>query len=175
MRRRLSLGVSLSGGSRFVLLDEPTTGLDPVSRANIWRIVERAKRRRRSLLLTTHAFEEAERLADTVAIMHKGRLRAHGTVSQLTASAGSHYTLRVAFALASRADIDECVRSVAPHAERVRLFDTMGTWHIAKRDASDRLWRFSELYRALQASKLVLDFSLSDIGLTAVFESIVCE
>ena len=144
-----------------------------MSRANIWRIVERAKRRKRSLLLTTHAFEEAERLADTVAIMHHGRLRALGTVAQLASSAGSHYLLRVAFAPEQRDSVVADVLAVTPHAERVRLFDGMGTWRIAKRDDSGQQWRFSTLYRALKANERVIDFSLSDVGLTEVFEGIV--
>jgi ABC-type multidrug transport system ATPase subunit len=175
MRRRLSIGVALSGGSRFVVLDEATTGVDIVSRANIWQIIERAKRRRRSILLTTHAFEEAEKLADLVAIMHKGELRALGTLDQLVESAGSHYVLRVAY---NRADVEAVRRDIAamaPHAIVVRLFESVGTWEIAKRDASGATWRFSRLFAALRANERVLDFSLSDVGLTQVFESIVQE
>lgn len=76
----LSIGVALCGASDIVFLDEPSTGLDPVSRANIWRIVARAAAKGTSILLTTHAFEEASALARRIAIMHAGELRAIDTV-----------------------------------------------------------------------------------------------
>jgi len=175
MRRRLSIGVALSGGSRLVVLDEATTGVDIVSRANIWQIIERAKRHRRSILLTTHAFEEAEKLADLVAIMHKGELRALGTISQLTESAGSHYMLRVAYRREEIEQVRRDIAQIAPHARVVRLFDSVGTWAIAKRDDAGKNWCFSKLFGELKQNRRVLDFSLSDVGLTQVFESIVQE
>ena len=101
------------------------------------------------------------------------RLRALGTVAQLASSAGRHYLLRVAFAPAERERVAADVLRVTPHAERVRLFDGMGTWRIAKRDDCGQQWRFSALYRALRANERVRDFSLTDVGLTEVFESIV--
>jgi ABC-type multidrug transport system ATPase subunit len=173
MRRRLSIGVALSGGSRFVVLDEATTGVDIVSRANIWQIIERAKRHKRSILLTTHAFEEAEKLADLVAIMHKGELRAHGTLAELTETAGSHYILRVAYKREDVAAVQRAVAAIAPHAQVERLFDSVGTWSIAKRDAGGVQWRFGVLFAAMRANPLVQDFSLSDVGLHQVFEHIV--
>jgi len=78
MKRRLSLGVALTGDSRFIVVDEPTTGLDPASRRALWRILARA-RHGRAVLLTTHDMQEAETLANRIAIMTHGRLRCLGS------------------------------------------------------------------------------------------------
>ena len=81
--------------------------------------------------------------------------------------------LRVTFSPEQREEVAQDVLKVTPHAEQVRLFDSMGTWRIAKRDDSGQQWRFSKLFRALKANERVHDFSLTDVGLTEVFESIV--
>jgi ABC-2 type transport system ATP-binding protein len=73
-QRRLDLGLSLVGRPRVIFLDEPTTGFDPVSRADAWALIERLRDDGTTVLLTTHYLEEAERLADRVAILRDGRL-----------------------------------------------------------------------------------------------------
>ena len=83
--RRLDLACTLLGDPEVVLLDEPTTGLDPQSRRRVWDIVATLRDRGRSVLLTTHHLEEAEELADRVAIMHAGRIVREGTPAQLGA------------------------------------------------------------------------------------------
>ena len=87
MKRRLSIGVALSGESQFIVVDEPTTGLDPASRRALWRILARA-RKGRSVLLTTHDMTEAETLATRIAIMTHGRLRCLGS-QQVRVALGS--------------------------------------------------------------------------------------
>jgi ABC-2 type transport system ATP-binding protein len=81
--RRLDLACTLLGDPEVVLLDEPTTGLDPESRRRVWDLVASLRDRGRSVLLTTHHLEEAEQLADRVAIMHAGRIVREGTTAQL--------------------------------------------------------------------------------------------
>lgn len=71
-KRRLSLGMALVGGSKLIFLDEPTSGLDPVSRHGIWNILENLKKDNRTMVLTTHHLDEAEVLADRIAIMSRG-------------------------------------------------------------------------------------------------------
>ncbi|MGH9809864.1 MAG: ABC transporter ATP-binding protein, partial [Terriglobia bacterium] len=74
MKRRLDLGASLVGAPRLLLLDEPTTGLDPQSRRQLWERIETMKKAGRSVLLTTHSMEEAQAICDRVAIMDHGRI-----------------------------------------------------------------------------------------------------
>jgi len=82
-RRRLDLAMTLIGRPRIVFLDEPTTGLDPRSRRTVWRIVRDLVDGGTTILLTTHYLEEADRLADRVALLDHGRLVAEGTPEEL--------------------------------------------------------------------------------------------
>jgi ABC-2 type transport system ATP-binding protein len=83
MRRRLDLAMTLVGSPRIIFLDEPTTGLDPRSRRTVWRIVRELVDEGVTVLLTTHYLEEADRLADRVAVLDRGRVIAEGTPDQL--------------------------------------------------------------------------------------------
>ena len=88
MKRRLSVALSTIGDCDFILLDEPTTGMDPVSRRFVWRHIDAIKEGR-VVLLTTHAMEEADLLADMVAIVRKGELAAFGSPLELKSEFGS--------------------------------------------------------------------------------------
>ena len=94
-KQRLSLACALVGDPEVLFLDEPTTGLDPVSRRQIWEIVERLKERGRTVLLTTHYMEEAARLCDRVAIIDRGRILAEGAPAALVASLGAEHVIEV--------------------------------------------------------------------------------
>lgn len=83
-KRRLALAVALIGQPRLVFLDEPTTGMDPQARQATWAIIQGLRERGTTVLLTTHLLDEAERLADRVAIIDRGRLVALGTPRELT-------------------------------------------------------------------------------------------
>jgi ABC-2 type transport system ATP-binding protein len=87
-RRRLDLGASLVGGPRLLLLDEPTTGLDPVSRREVWDAVRMLAAGGTDILLTTHYLDEADELADQAVVIDHGRAVASGTVSELKAGIG---------------------------------------------------------------------------------------
>lgn len=83
MRRRLDIAMSLIGDPAVTFLDEPTTGLDPEARIDVWEIVQELAGRGTTVLLTTQYLEEAEQLADRIAILRDGRIIANGTLAEL--------------------------------------------------------------------------------------------
>jgi ABC-2 type transport system ATP-binding protein len=85
-RRRLDLALAILGDPEVLFLDEPTTGLDPESRHATWRLVRGLLAEGTTVLLTTHYLEEAEELADRIAIMQAGRIVREGTVAEVTAA-----------------------------------------------------------------------------------------
>ena len=120
-RRRLDLGASLVGAPRLLLLDEPTTGLDPVSRREVWDAVRGLAATGTGILLTTHYLEEADELADQVVVIDHGRAIASGTLSELKASVGRD-VIEVAVADAAQlelvADVLQRVAAAAPRLDR---------------------------------------------------------
>ena len=83
MRRRLDIAMSLIGQPKVIFLDEPTTGLDPEGRIEVWQVVKELAKQGTTVLLTTQYLEEAEHLADRIAILHQGRIIANGTLAEL--------------------------------------------------------------------------------------------
>jgi ABC-2 type transport system ATP-binding protein len=88
-RRRLDLGIALVGDPELVFLDEPTTGFDPRARRQAWETIRSLRGLGKTILLTTHYLDEAERLADRVAVLSQGRIVAAGTPAELTGSVPS--------------------------------------------------------------------------------------
>lgn len=88
MRRRLDLAASLIGEPQVLFLDEPTTGLDPVGRIELWNFIKNLAREGTTILLTTQHMEEAEQLADEVTVIDRGHVIAKGTVTQLKSKIG---------------------------------------------------------------------------------------
>ena len=99
-KQRLAMACSLVGDPDLLFLDEPTTGLDPQARRHLWDLVDQLRSAGRTIILTTHYMEEAERLCDRVAIMDHGRIIALGTPQQLIASTGGEHI--VEFAVTAR-------------------------------------------------------------------------
>lgn len=83
MRRRLDLAMSLVGTPRIIFLDEPTTGLDPQGRLEVWKMIRELAAGGTTVFLTTQSLDEAEQLADHLAILHEGRIIAQGTLAEL--------------------------------------------------------------------------------------------
>jgi len=83
MRRRLDIAMSLIGNPQVIFLDEPTTGLDPQARLEVWQAVKELAAHGTTVLLTTQYLDEAEHLADRIAILHEGRIIANGTLAEL--------------------------------------------------------------------------------------------
>jgi ABC-2 type transport system ATP-binding protein len=83
MRRRLDIAMSLIGSPPVIFLDEPTTGLDPQSRLEVWSSIKKLAEQGTAVLLTTQYLDEAEQLADRIGILHQGRIIANGTLAEL--------------------------------------------------------------------------------------------
>lgn len=83
MRRRLDIAMSLIGTPKLIFLDEPTTGLDPEGRIEVWKIVKELAQGGTTVFLTTQYLDEAEQLADKIAILHEGKIIASGTLAEL--------------------------------------------------------------------------------------------
>ena len=92
-RQRLAMACALAGDPDLLFLDEPTTGLDPQARRQLWDLVDDLKRSRRTVILTTHYMDEAERLCDRIAVMDRGRVIATGTPRDLIASLGAEHVV----------------------------------------------------------------------------------
>ena len=113
--QRLSIALALVNDPDLVFLDEPTTGLDPQARLNIWTVIEGIRQRRKTVVLTTHYMEEAERLCDRVAVIDRGRIVALDTPPRLIAEHAPGTTIE--FALVPGLD-PEALRAL-PGVERV--------------------------------------------------------
>jgi ABC-2 type transport system ATP-binding protein len=136
-RQRLALACALVGDPALLFLDEPTTGLDPQSRRQLWELIERFKADGRAILLTTHYMEEAERLCDQVAIVDHGRVIALGTPRALVASLSAEHVVEFATA-PGEAVREEALRQVDGVEAAVRHGDTYRI-------------RAAELHRAIPA------------------------
>jgi ABC-2 type transport system ATP-binding protein len=121
MRRRLDLAVSLVASPPVLFLDEPTTGLDPRSRADLWEVLRGLVRDGTTLLLTTQYLEEADHLADEIVVIDKGRVIAAGTPTQLKDEAGRASVVVTVSAVADLHRAAELLRQHAPevHVEQV--------------------------------------------------------
>ncbi len=130
-RQKMGLALSLVNDPQLLFLDEPTTGLDPQARRAVWEVIRNLRMEGRTVLLTTHYLEEAETLADRVAIMHHGRIIASGTPAEIIAKHGSGETLTV------RAD--EKLAEYLSSSTRLRVrYDKKGVVSVSldqKRDA----------------------------------------
>jgi ABC-2 type transport system ATP-binding protein len=135
-RQRLALACALVGDPDLLFLDEPTTGLDPQSRRQLWELIERFRADGRAILLTTHYMEEAERLCDRVAIVDHGRIIALGTPRELVASLSAEHVVEFA---ANPGGLDEAALERVPGVSAAARRN--GTWRV----------RVAELHRTVPA------------------------
>ena len=120
MRRRLDLGASLVGRPKILFLDEPTTGLDPRTRLELWEIIRRLVKEGTSILLTTQYLEEADELADHIAVIDRGKLIAEGTSKQLKSQLGGDV---IKIELVRAEDADKVIEAVKDIASKTVYYD----------------------------------------------------
>eukprot|EP01017_Pseudomicrothorax_dubius_P050541 TRINITY_DN9592_c0_g1_i1.p1 TRINITY_DN9592_c0_g1~~TRINITY_DN9592_c0_g1_i1.p1 ORF type:complete len:794 (-),score=85.85 TRINITY_DN9592_c0_g1_i1:221-2602(-) len=180
MKRRLSLALSTVGNPRVLLLDEPTTGMDPVNRAQVWQLIKELKRGR-MVLLTTHAMEEADVLADRVAVIVDGTIKCEGTSLYLKNTFGDGYRLNVVTHINKVSRLIELVTTALPHS---RVFDT-SAGNVLFVVPLDRLADLKVFFRVVEGKfdvnehpkyqelkSLIIDYGLSHTTLEEVFMSV---
>jgi ABC-2 type transport system ATP-binding protein len=135
-KQRLAVACALVGDPELLFLDEPTTGLDPQSRRQVWEIVNGFKKRGRTVVLTTHYMDEAEKLCDRISVVDQGRVIADGTPRELIRSLGGDHVVEIAVEEDGAPGIRPedlgslpSVRSV--HAEAGHLVLTVAEPHVA--------------------------------------------
>ncbi len=112
-KQRLAVACALVSKPELLFLDEPTTGLDPQSRRQLWEIIRRFRAEGGTVLLTTHYMEEAERLCDRVAIMDHGKVISLGTPPELIASLGADHVIEFALVDGGADDLPEALRALS--------------------------------------------------------------
>jgi ABC-2 type transport system ATP-binding protein len=137
-QQRLAVALSLVGDPELLFLDEPTTGLDPQSRRQLWDVIRDLRDRGRTVVLTTHYMDEAERLCDRVAIIDQGKIIALGSPSELIARLGGDHVIE--FALEGNA-----------HAPAADSFLGLESVLAARAEADGYLLTVAEPHRALPA------------------------
>ncbi|WP_322760001.1 ATP-binding cassette domain-containing protein [Frankia sp. Cr2] len=168
MRRRLDLASALIGHPRLLFLDEPTTGLDPRSRVSMWNVIRDLVREGSTLLLTTQYLEEADALADVIAVVDTGKIIARGTAAELKSQVGGE---RVEIVVNDPADLDRARDVISRHctADTADTADSADSADTAVGERTKRLTapadggmrKLTTLIRALDEAGIVLD----DFGL----------
>ena len=167
MRRRLDLAASLVGGPRFLYLDEPTTGLDPRSRLELWGMIRGLVANGTTVLLTTQYLEEADRLADEIVVIDHGRVIAAGTPLQLKTRVGGQVLQARAADPDDVAATERILSSFAVGEDGTHTDGQLVTVTIADRSA------LGQVVRRLDAEGIVVDdLSLRRPSLDEVFLAI---
>ena len=131
-RQRLAVGCALVGDPELLFLDEPTTGLDPQARRQLWAVLQRYRAAGGTVLLTTHYMDEAHVLCDRIAIVDYGKLVSEGSPDELILSIGAPHIVEVAFAGGAEsqsADLQERLAAL-PDVDTVRAGGSSGAWTV---------------------------------------------
>jgi len=165
MRRRVEIARGLVHSPLILVLDEPTTGLDPVSRVDVWEMLTRIKRERQlTILVTTHYMDEADRLCDRIAIVDKGNLVALDTPRALKASVPGSSTIEAQFVNAPT-DWDHQLGSLPSVISAQRLGGD--SWRIVSDDAGHTTMGLAE--RALASAVTIRSLAVTTKTLDDVF------
>ncbi|XP_057952302.1 ABC transporter A family member 7-like isoform X2 [Malania oleifera] len=166
MKRRLSVAISLIGDPKVVYMDEPSTGLDPASRNNLWNVVKRAKQDR-AIILTTHSMEEAEVLCDRLGIFVDGSLQCIGNPKELKARYGGSYVFTMTTSSNHEEEVDKLVRHLSPNANRIYQISGTQKFELPKHEV-----RIADVFQAVENAKsrfTVQAWGLADTTLEDVF------
>ncbi|CAH9092540.1 unnamed protein product [Cuscuta europaea] len=167
MKRRLSVAISLIGDPKVVYMDEPSTGLDPASRNNLWNVVKRAKQDR-AIILTTHSMEEAEHLCDRLGIFVDGSLQCIGNPKELKARYGGSYVLTMTTSSEHEdAEVERMVHCLSPNAHKIYQISGTRKFELPKHEIS-----IADVFRAIQNAKkrfTIHAWGLADTTLEDVF------
>ncbi|XP_009615366.1 ABC transporter A family member 7 [Nicotiana tabacum] len=166
MKRRLSVAISLIGDPKVVYMDEPSTGLDPASRHNLWNVVKRAKQDR-AIILTTHSMEEAEHLCDRLGIFVDGSLQCIGNPKELKARYGGSYVFTMTTSSDNEEEVEHMVRHLSPNANRIYHISGTQKFELPKQEV-----RIADVFQAVEKAKskfTVYAWGLADTTLEDVF------
>ncbi|GAM21901.1 hypothetical protein SAMD00019534_050760 [Acytostelium subglobosum LB1] len=156
MKRRLSLAISLIGAPTAILLDEPTTGVDPFSRRIVWDVINSYKSKC-AIILTTHNMEEAEILCDRVCIIDHGLMKCIGRSGDLKTRYGAGHTLSVS-TTNNDSMIHEYITSMIPNVKLIHEISCNRTYAVPRRAV-----KMSQLFKSIQENKN--KYSISDWGI----------
>ncbi|KAN0029592.1 hypothetical protein ACTA71_007723 [Dictyostelium dimigraforme] len=167
MKRRLSFAVAMTGDSSIIFLDEPSTGLSPEIRRDLWRTINELKKNR-SIILTTHSMEEADVLSSRIAIISQGKLQCLGTQNHLKAKFGDGYSVRINIEepYINTHNPTELITKFSPHAVLTESFDGSYNYRFPKDTV------ISDLYQYLVSHKYdhhLQEWSFSQTSLEDVF------
>lgn len=166
MKRKLQLAIALIGGPKILMLDEPTSGMDPESRREMWDLLL-SMRGNRTIIITTHFMEEADVLGDRIAIMDHGQVKCYGTTLFLKKIYGAGYQLT--FLTTDEMDVNAITKVIQSHVLDATLHNTQSsqiTYAIPSQDSSS----FPELFAALEQQKASLKISSISIACTTIEE-----
>ncbi|CAL5444800.1 unnamed protein product [Camellia sinensis] len=166
MKRRLSVAISLIGDPKVVYMDEPSTGLDPASRNELWNVVMKAKRDR-AILLTTHSMEEAEHLCDRLGIFVNGSLQCVGNAKQLKARYGGSYMFTITTPSNYEQEVDSMVRCLFQSTNKTYHISGTPKFELPKHEV-----RIADVFQAVDDAKntfTVQAWGLVDTTLEDVF------
>jgi ABC-2 type transport system ATP-binding protein len=142
-RRRVLIGLALLGHPPLLVLDEPTTGLDPSSRMAVWGVIRRAVTDGAAVILSTHYIEEAERLSDRVGVISRGRLIACGSLDQLLGQLERSYRLSYRDALDPFGKLCERYFASFADAQRMVAHEKLSEYSIARATLEDVYFRLA--------------------------------
>ncbi|KAI3847033.1 hypothetical protein MKW92_041540 [Papaver armeniacum] len=159
MKRRLSVAISLIGDPKVVYMDEPSTGLDPASRNNLWNVVKRAKENR-AIVLTTHSMEEAEVLCDRLGIFVDGSLQCVGNPKELKRRYGGSYVFTMTTSSNNdEVEVENLVRRLSPNANKIYNMSGTQKYELPKEEV-----RIADVFAAVENAKR--KFTINAWGLT---------
>lgn len=172
MKRRLSVAISLIGDPKVVYMDEPSTGLDPASRNNLWNVVKRAKQNR-AIILTTHSMEEAEHLCDRLGIFVDGSLQCVGNPKELKGRYGGSYVFTMTTSSNHESDVENLVKGLSPNANKIYQISGTQKFELPKESI-----KIADAFRAVENAKSrfpVQAWGLAETTLEDVFIKVARE